>query len=309
MKNHMERRFFAVAAALAADRLLGELPNPVHPVALYGKAMTRLETFLWRDTIPAGGIYNGVGLGLVALVYPFVGPSSLATFCAAYLCIAEKSLLGHALRIEHLLGEGDLDAARELLPALVGRDRANLSSEEIARAVVESVAENSSDAVIAPMFYGALFGAGGVLAYRAINTMDSMVGYKSKQYLHFGRISAKIDDVANFIPARLAGLLAWAVPANRKVSFMAAVSDAGSHPSPNAGVVESVYAHKLGVVLGGENSYDGKKETRNVMGTGRRPSRCDISGASRLCRKADSLFALALVALGLGIARVEGLWR
>jgi adenosylcobinamide-phosphate synthase len=292
------KRMMGAGVGLLLDRSLGEPPLAVHPVALFGKAMTRVEMFLWRGTKPSGISYGIVGIAFATIVSRLFPSPFVGTALATYLAVAEKSLLENAAEVRSSLERGDLKAVRVQLPSLVGRDPESLDSFGAARAVVESVAENSSDAVIAPMVFGALFGGTGAAIYRAINTMDAMVAYRSPQYREFGWFCARLDDLANCIPSRLAALLAWSIPNGTWPAFSSINGDASRHPSPNAGVVEATYAHKLGVKLGGENVYEGKIELRPEMGGARAASASDIGSASDLCRRSDSLFAAFLIVGG-----------
>lgn len=292
-------RFLGSGCALFADRILGEPPSAVHPVALFGRLMEKCEFFTWRDTRAAGVGYNSVGIAAAAVSALLIDSPLLGTFVATYLAVAERELLQNASMIERNLQIGDLAGAKELLPSLVGRDVSSLDSSGCARAVVESVAENCSDAVVAPMVYGALFGAFGSLVYRAINTMDAMVGYRSELYKNFGWASARVDDLVNFVPARFLALVTAVSPEGPKVDFKAARRDGKKHPSPNAGVVESFYAHKLDVTLGGTNSYLGALEERALMGKGRAVIPNDIARVSDLTKRNDTVIGLSFIGLGL----------
>lgn len=293
------KQMIGAGLGLLVDRAFGEPPAKVHPVALFGKVMTETEMLVWRGSKPSGASYGAFGLAIAAGGSRLVSSPFIGTTIATYFAVAERSLLENAIAIDLSLKRGDLDSVRRQLPSLVGRDSAGLDENGAARAVVESVAENSSDAVIAPMFYGALFGGMGSIIYRAVNTMDAMVGYRNAQYLQFGWFSAKLDDFANYIPSRLTALLAWSVRTGQRPKFASILSDAAGHPSPNAGVVEAAYAHKLGIKLGGENSYKGVVEIRPEMGEGRVVSRPDIAGAVELCRRSDTLFATMLIGGGV----------
>lgn len=301
LRKRVAKQMIGAGLALFLDRLVGEPPPPLHPVAIFGKMMGHFERYFWRDTPWAGGSYAFTGIGVALVAGRFVGSPLLGTLLSTYLTVAERSLLEHACSIREKLLSGDLEAARMELPSLAGRDVENLGESEIARAVVESVAENSSDAVVAPMFYGAVFGSSGSFIYRAVNTMDAMVGHKNPVYLNFGLVNARLDDALNFIPSRLAGLLAMAIPTSSLPSVRDILRDAAGHPSPNAGVIESTYAHKLGVTLGGENSYRGIREIRGHMGSGPRASSAEISGSVRLCTMVDSFFAGLLICGGIGL--------
>jgi len=197
------------------------------------------------------------------------------------------------------LATGDLDRARDRLPALVGRDPSTLDADEIARAVVESVAENTTDAVVAPAFWALVAGAPGALGYRATNTLDAMVGHHSDRYERYGWASARLDDAANWIPGRLTAALVVAARPERAATIVRTVRrDAANHPSPNAGVAEAAFAAALGLTLGGTNRYGDRLEHRAELGDGRPPQVGDIAAAVRLADDVTLLLALALVAAG-----------
>jgi adenosylcobinamide-phosphate synthase len=216
---------------------------------------------------------------------------------ATALTVGARMLTTQALAIEAQLASGDLDAARSALPALVGRDPSELGEDEIARAVVESVAENTVDAVVAPVVWAAVGGGPGALVYRAVNTMDSMVGHHGERYEHFGWAAARLDDIANWVPARLtAAIVAVVCPARAGEVWRAVREDAPAHPSPNAGVVEAAFAAALGVRLGGTNRYGQRVERRATLGRGRPVAPRDIRAAVRLSRQVNAVLLAALVA-------------
>jgi adenosylcobinamide-phosphate synthase len=189
-------------------------------------------------------------------------------------------------RAEDLDSTDGLAAARRRLPNLVGRDPSALDGPEIARATVESVAENTSDAQVAPLFWGAVAGLPGLVGYRAINTLDAMVGHMSPRYRDFGTASARLDDVANLIPSRLTALLIAATAGSAGGDGRAALEawrrDGDRHPSPNSGQCEAAMAGALGVRLGGRNIYHGRVEERPQLGSGPRPSAADVARAARI---------------------------
>ena len=201
----------------------------------------------------------------------------------------------------------DLAGARLQVRNLVGRDPAELGPDEIARATVESVAENTSDAVVAPLVWGAIAGIPGLLGYRAVNTLDAMIGHRSPRYERFGWAAARLDDLANWVPARVAGLAAaMAAPlvgGSPAAAVRAMRRDAGQHPSPNAGVVEAAFAGALGIRLGGRNVYQGRVEERGVLGDGRAIAVADIARANRLASIVSTLVLLASCALSLSKGR------
>jgi adenosylcobinamide-phosphate synthase len=269
----------AVAAGVLADRLLGEPPSRQHPVAAFGQAMQEVEARLYADRRAAGVVHAaaGVAVGVAA------GTVLRSTFAATYLAVAGRALGEAARQVGGALDAGDLDRARDLLPALVGREPGGLSPAEVARAVVESVAENTVDAVVAPALWAAALGAPGALGYRASNTLDAMVGHRGDRYERFGWASARIDDVAGWIPARAtAALVALVRPQAASAVWRAVRRDAPAHPSPNAGVAEAAFAAALGLRLGGVNRYGDRVEVRPALGAGRRPEPADIDRSVRL---------------------------
>ncbi|MGN6722318.1 MAG: adenosylcobinamide-phosphate synthase CbiB, partial [Marmoricola sp.] len=204
-----------------------------------------------------------------------------------------RSLENEATAGGALLHKGDLPGARLRLTHLVSRDTSSLNEAQVARAVVESVAENTSDAVVAPLFWGAVAGVPGLIGYRAANTLDAMVGYRNDRYENFGWASARFDDLVNWPAARLGGLLvAVASPRTALRALAAWRRDASGHPSPNAGVVESSFAGALGIRLGGTNRYGDRVEHRVVLGDGRAPEVSDVARANELARRVGFLAAL-----------------
>jgi adenosylcobinamide-phosphate synthase len=317
----------AVAAGIAADWLLGEPPAAWHPVAGFGRAMAGLEHRCYADSRRRGAAFAAVGAGSAALAgwlldrgaasWPLKraagsgGSGAGATLrrgagagLATYVAVAGRALAAAAADVAQALDSGDLEAARARLPALVGRDPAGLDEPEIVRAVVESVAENTVDAVVAAAVWAALGGAPAVLAYRAVNTLDAMVGHLSPRYTRFGWASARADDLAGWVPARLTAVLVAALrPAAAGQVWTAVRNQAGRHPSPNAGVVEAAFAAALGVRVGGANVYAGRQELRPQLGTGRAPAAGDIARAVRLSRQVAAAVAV------LGLAGSRGWWR
>ncbi len=304
VRARLAARCAAAAVGLVADRLAGEPPARLHPVAWLGRGLRRAEERWWRDTRLAGARHAGLGVacGLAGgwALRRATGQGA-ATALAVGVAVAGRALAEEAARVGGALEQGDLPAARALVPALVGRDPTALDHKELARAVVESVAENTVDAVVAPALWGAVAGAPGALAYRAVNTLDAMVGHRSPRYERFGWASARLDDVAGWVPARVCGgLVALARPASAPEVWRAVRRDAGGHPSPNAGVAEAAFAAALGLRLGGINRYGERVELRPPLGTGRPAEGEDIGRAVDLSR--DVTLMLAGLLLGLGVA-------
>ncbi len=292
------------AAGVALDRALGEPPTPVHPVAWFGRAMTTLEQRWWADERLRGVVLLAAGAGSAAAtgaaLTRFVRSPFAATAVATAIATGGRMLGDTALTVGDALAAGDLDAARVRLPWLVGRDPTGLDAFEIARAAIESVAENTVDAVVAPLAWAAIGGAPAVLAHRAINTLDAMVGHHSARYEQFGWASAGADDAANWVPARLSAVLVAAVrPRSAPAIAHAVVHDAPAHPSPNGGVIEAAYAAGLGIRLGGTSRYAERVEHRGVLNPrGRPPEAADIARAVALLRHVTGLAA----ALAVGAA-------
>ncbi len=291
--NRLGKRCVAVAAGLVLDRLVGEPPADVHPVASFGRTMERVEEALWADRRLNGAVYALSGAVMGAIAGSAAGSTAVATWAVA----SGRELRRVASRIGELAGSGDLAEARAELPSLVGRDTSELDASGIAAAVIESLAENSVDAVIAPAFWAAVAGAPGAAAYRAINTMDAMVGRRDERYGNFGWAAARLDDVANYVPARIFAGLVAVLRADRAREILAAVRrDATAHPSPNAGVAEAAMAAAMGRELGGPLRYGTVTEDRPLLGDGPRPGPEDVPTAVRI---ADQAEWVAVTILGL----------
>ena len=290
----------AAALGLLVDRLLGEPPVQPHPVRAFGWLMRGVESRLYADRYGPGVAHAALGVSVGATV----GAAMRSTALATYLAVAGKALTTAAAEVASALRAGDLERARSLLPALVGRDPQGLDEKEIARATVESVAENTVDAVVAPALWAAFGGAAGALAYRAVNTLDAMVGRRCDRYHRFGWASARLDDAAGYGPARVTAALVGVVrPRAAGAVWRAGRDGASRHPSPNAGVAEAAFAAALGLRLGGANRYGDRVELRPALGAGRPPEVGDIDGATRLSR--DVSLALA-GALALAARRCRG---
>jgi adenosylcobinamide-phosphate synthase len=297
-----------LALGYGADRLLGD-PRRFHPVTGFGRLANAVERLTYADRRCNGLLHTGalvggtlaLGVALERLGHRHPALGLLITGAAAWAVLGGRSLQREALIVEQKLSEADLAAARLRIRNLVGRDPTGLSEAEIARACVESVAENTSDAVIAPLCWGAVAGVPGLLGYRAVNTLDAMVGHRSLRYRNFGWASARRDDVANWLPARLAALLTVAcspaVAGSSRSAWRATWHDARQHPSPNAGVVEAAFAGALGVRLGGRNVYHGQVEDRGTLGDGREVETSDISRATTMSVLISGAAAVLAVAI------------
>ncbi len=272
--------------AFLADALIGDPRSRLHPVVLIGGLIASLERSLYHEgdsdsrKLWAGGllavtvlflVYN-ITACLLQLVH-LVSNQYVAVLIETVLLsftISPRSLASAGREIYGYLEKGDMENARYKVGWIVGRDTEKLSSGEVARATVETVAENTVDGVIAPLFFFVLGGVPLAFMYRAANTLDSMVGYKNDKYLYFGRVSARIDDVLGYIPARITGLLfvlsAALLRLDWRNSWKMLRRDAAKHPSPNGGWAEASAAGALDIRLGGYNSYFGRESFRAYMG-------------------------------------------
>ena len=310
MRRHPVNRMTARAVGLVlghgADLLLGD-PRKFHPVAGFGKLATATERFLYADSRARGVAYavNLIGgctaaaVGVARRVRHPVA-SALLTAAVTWAVLGGRSLDREAQAVAAFLNAGDLEGARKRLTHLVGRDTASLSSDEIARAVIESVAENTGDAVVTSYAWAAVAGIPGLVAHRAANTLDAMVGHHNDRYERFGWAAARFDDLIGLPGSRLAGVLTVAAGPDRSGALTAWRRDARRHPSPNAGVLEAGFAGALGIQLGGVNTYYGNRiEHRALMGDGRAPVPGDIPPTLRLARTVGLGACLTAVAVCL----------
>src|SRR5215216_7952632 len=257
-----------IAAALLLDAVFGEPPEALHPTVLMGRVISAFEKRALRLQSPRSRRLVGVVLALSLPSLVFVStrrilgaapgrPGWMIGTALISTTLSMRGLGEAAGDVERGLREGPLVRARAQVGRFVGRDTDGLSEAEICRAAVESVAENTSDGVVAPMLYGLLFGAPGALAYRAVNTLDSMVGYRRDPYSDLGWASARIDDLANLVPARITALMAAAVSGRHLRTIGIARCYGPLTASPNAGRIEAAFAGALGLRLGGSNAYGG----------------------------------------------------
>ncbi|OBK92040.1 cobalamin biosynthesis protein [Mycobacterium asiaticum] len=306
-------RVVGVLAGYLADLALGD-PQRGHPVALFGAAAAQLERVTYRDARIAGAAHVTAlvaGAGLLGAALQRGGPvrGAVAVAVATWTALGGTSLARTGADMAALLAAGDVEGARTLLPSLCGRDPTMLEAAGLTRAALESVAENTSDAQVAPLLWAATGGAPGVLCYRAVNTLDSMVGYRSPRYRKFGWAAARLDDVVNYVGARVTGALVVAcaplVGGSPTGAVRAWRRDPARHPSPNAGVVEAAFAGALGVRLGGPTQYRHELEIRPVLGDGEPPTVHDLRRAVRLSRVVQA----GAVAVVLGAARASNTYR
>ena len=318
----------SVLLGFLIDCAIGDPAWLLHPVVLIGKLISLSEKGLRRIfpktdrgafqagltmailvPILSAGVSFGILFGLY-LLSPWAYFAMSSIMC--WQCFAARCLAKEAQKVVKALETDGLEAGRKQVSMLVGRDTDELSEEQVLKATVETVAENASDGVIAPMLFMLLFGAIGGFFYKAINTMDSMVGYKNDRYLYFGRAAAKLDDAANFIPARLSALaMIAAAPAFRldgRNAFRVWKRDRRKHASPNSAQTESVAAGALHIELAGPASYFGKRVEKPTLGDGDRPiERADVRRTSGLMYGASILVLLLFEAILLPLAFFGGL--
>lgn len=265
------------------DLIIGDPNNPYHPVRGIGYLAKRFETIfrrLFKNYLKVAGLITWI----LTIAVTFIITLGIVKMCKSinlyfgiiiegvliYFCIASKGLVVEGYKVITFLLNDDIDGARKQLSFIVGRDTASLNKEGIIKAVVETIAENMADGIIAPLFYAAIFGAPLAFAYKAVNTLDSMFGYKNDKYMDFGFFSAKLDDIFNYIPARITGILivisAGILGYNYKNSFKIYKRDRYNHTSPNSAHPEAAIAGALGVELGGANYYFGKLVEKPKIG-------------------------------------------
>jgi adenosylcobinamide-phosphate synthase len=303
-----------IATALALDLVAGDPLWMPHPVRMIGAAISFGERIL-HSGYPSRDRRNGAVLAFATtalaalstwfaitfastLGYPL---GAIAAVLIAWTTLAVRGLDEAARAVQRALESNDEQNARRALPALVGRDPDVLDRPAMIRATVESVAENTSDGVIAPMLFLFVGGPVAAIAYKAINTLDSMIGYRDERYFHFGRAAARIDDVANYFPSRLTAVCiiaaAYFVTGRVQAALATCRADARKHASPNAGFPEAAAAGALGIQLGGDAIYGGEIEKRTSMGRADRiPNIADIAAARAMMRIA-TVAAFCLLAL------------
>ncbi|ADP78559.1 cobalamin biosynthesis protein [Pseudofrankia inefficax] len=301
----------AIVAGAVADLVFAD-PGRFHPVAGYGRAAAVVERRLYADSRAAGAGFVAVAVGgpmLAAAALDRLVPSRarpVLLAAALWAALGGTSLRREGAVMARLLTSGDLPASRDRLGHLCGRDPSGLDEPELARAAIESVAENTADAVLGPLLWGAALGLPGVVGYRAVNTLDAMVGYRSPRYLRFGWAAARLDDVANLVPARLCAaltaLVAPVVGGSPRQAWRTWWRDGDNHPSPNAGQCEAAFAGALGITLGGTNIYDGEVEARGRLGDGGPAAGADVARSADLSGAVGAA-AVVLAALA-GAVRV-----
>lgn len=320
-------RAAGLAAGIVADALLGD-PRRGHPVAGFGTLAARLEGRMHRDAVAPGVAYTAILVGsavvagaLAEAVATRAGATRAGaraepvvraglTAVATWAVLGGTSLVGEGAALAASLDAGDLAAARARIPHLCARDPELLDADGMARAGTESLAENTSDAVVGPLVWGAVAGIPGLLGYRAVNTLDAMVGYRSARHARFGWASARLDDVVNLAPARVTAVVTVAVAplvgGSPATALRAWRRDAAGHPSPNAGPVEASAAGALGLRLGGPTVYAYGTEDRPSLGDGHPPGVADLHRVARLSRLVAGAAGLLAVATAAVLGRRRG---
>lgn len=303
-------RAVGLLLGVAADAALGD-PKRGHPVALFGSGAQTVERLLHQDRRFAGIAYVALLVGGTVVGGALVertcrrSPVTQAAVTAVttWAVLGGASLADEGTAMARTLDAGEIDAARSRLGNLCGRESANLDVQGLARATVESLAENTSDAVVAPLVWGAVAGLPGLLGYRAVNTLDAMVGHKSPRYRNFGWAAAKLDDLVNLLPSRLAAMLAAAcapvVGGSASGAWRTWRRDASAHPSPNAGQIEAAFAGALQIRLGGRTVYGHVTEQRPIMGEGRTADAGDVTRSVELSRVIGSVTGLVTASAAL----------
>lgn len=328
MTSMLGFRLLAIAAGFLIDFAAGDPPGLPHPVIWIGRLISLLERKLrarfpktdrgelWAGRVMAAAVpivSTGIACLLLFIarrIHPLLYLALAALLC--WQIFAARCLQTEALKVVSCLERDGLDAARRQVGMLVGRDTGSLSEEQVLKAAVETVAENTSDGVIAPLFWMVLAGPAGGIFYKAVNTMDSMVGYKNERYLRFGRCAARLDDAVNYLPARLSALgmiaAAWLLGLDGKNAWRIWRRDRRNHASPNSAQTESVCAGALGVQLGGDASYFGQLHKKPTIGDADRPvERADVARSCRLMYGASVLWLCLFEAIGLCLVFLGGM--
>lgn len=297
----MSARAAGLLLGYAADTILAD-PRRHHPVAWFGAAAGRLERAWWADDRARGAAYVLVLVGGVAGPAALLErrlpplPRALATAAATWTVLGGTSLDREAAAVHARLAAGDLPGARRQVGRIVGRATADLDETGVTRACVESVAENTADAVVGSLVWGAALGLPGLVGHRAVNTLDAMVGHRTPRHERFGWAAARLDDLAGLPGSRLTAALATLLGPDPRAAHRAWRRDAAAHPSPNAGPVEAAFAGALGTTLGGPTTYGTRTELRPRLGDGPAPTAHDVLRARALARRVG-LGALAVTAL------------
>jgi adenosylcobinamide-phosphate synthase len=314
------RLAYIFLTAYLLDLALGDPPDWPHPVRWLGRLIEYWESVCYRPAVLAGALFwlavmgttfaAAVWIVWIAAFLPYLAGAALLTYLF-YAGFATRSLHQESRRVEQALARGNLPEARARLAMIVGRETAQLQPEEIRRAVIETVAENLADGVVSPLFYTLLLGLPGLFLYKAVNTMDSMVGYKNYRYGKFGKVAARADDLLNLLPARLTAFLIVAAAAvaglDHKCAWRILCRDAGKASSPNAGWPEAAMAGALGVRLGGPSTYFGRLVDKPFIGDPDKPLNASQYPQAIRLLYATSLLMAALTFAVL-LASGAGVW-
>ncbi|MCK5153722.1 MAG: cobalamin biosynthesis protein CobD [Spirochaetales bacterium] len=315
------KNYILLVIAITLDLLIGDPVTPIHPVRLIGSLILKIETLLYNTRLSkkiSGFIGVITSIGTVIIMFSVLYQiaefipygKEIFSVLVFYSTIAIKDLAVHGMRVKRALDKGDILLARKSAGMILSRDIDDLSTEKIITGTVESMSENSSDSIIAPIFWGLILGPAGALAYRVINTMDAMWGYKNSRFIDFGRTAALLDDVANFLPARLTGMLICFVSGLNKLgsekdagnplntAWRIMIRDHNKTASPNAGYPEAAMAGALEIQLGGEASYFGKIADKPTIGDRtREPKNDDISKSLIIVTCSVFIFMLLTVVI------------
>ena len=309
------RYLLHITAALFLDMIIGDPVFSLHPVRLIGRLAEKTESFLFKRDFSktAAGFFGLVFVTAVPQILFFLLVKAFRVIpcgrfivetVVIYFSLALKDLAYHGIEVEKALKKGNLQLARKRVSFLITRDTNPMDGTALIKASIESISENESDSVIAPLFWGLLFGAPGALAYRTVNTLDAMWGYKTERYLSFGKVSAVLDDILNFIPSRITGFLvcisAPLVGGKAARAFTVMARDHGNVLSPNAGYPEAATAGALGISLGGPGIYFGKKINKKPMGDDIRQIKPEmISSSVKILYSSTVIFLISAGLLGL----------
>lgn len=270
---------FSVLIALILDLIFGDPSNRFHPICLIGNLISFFEKKLYQNSFLSGAsvaslviiIVTFTAFALLTISY-LISPYLfiITNICIIYFGISIKSLSEHAMTVKQSLNNNNLQEAKEKLAFMVSRDTKDMNEQKIVTSAVESVSENFVDGVVSPILFASIFGGVGVAFFKAVSTMDSMIGYKNEKYLLFGRFAARLDDVLNFIPARFSiisiYLGAYLLKLDHKECLVSFKADRKKHASPNSAHAMSAFAGAIGIALGGITSYDNKEVIKPLMG-------------------------------------------
>ena len=316
------KNYILLVIALVVDLLIGDPVTPFHPVRIIGNFIKKIENILYNRKLSKSisglisvSIVLGTVLGTFFVLYHFISfipfGKEILIILVFYSTIAIKDLAAHGMRIKRALDNDDIQLARKNAGMILSRDTEKLTRDKIITGTVESMSENSSDSIIAPVFWGFIFGPIGALSYRVINTMDAMWGYKNERFINFGKTAARLDDVLNYLPARITGVLiclcsglkgrfvsVFNAENPQSTAWQIMIRDHSKTASPNAGYPEAAMAGTLGIQLGGEASYFGKSVDKPTIGDNiREPESGDISKSLKIIAESVILFMIIIAVI------------